>query len=51
METYIRDSFAVGIIRPSSSLLGADFFFVAKKDKTLSPCIDFRGLNNISVKN
>ncbi len=51
METYIRDSPAGGIIRPSSSPGGAVFFFVAKKDCTLHPCIDFRGLNNITVKN
>ena len=51
MEGYIKDSLAAGIIRPSSSPLGAGFFFVDKKDKTLRPCIDFRGLNNITVKN
>lgn len=31
--------------------MGAGFFFVAKKDKTLHPCIDYWGLNEISVKN
>ena len=36
---------------PSSSPIGAGFFFVAKKDKTLRPCIDFNGLNDITVKN
>lgn len=51
MERYIKESLAAGIIRPSSSPLGAGFFFVAKKDKTLRPCIDFRGLNNITIKN
>ena len=51
METYINDSLAVGIIRPSSSPAGACFFFVEKKDKTLRPCIDYRGLNDITIKN
>lgn len=51
METYINNSLAAGIIRPSSSPAGAGFFFVEKKDKTLRPCIDFRGLNDITVKN
>ncbi|KAL4007989.1 hypothetical protein ACER0C_001841 [Sarotherodon galilaeus] len=51
MERYITDSLASGIIRPSTSPLGAGFFFVEKKDKTLRLCIDFRGLNNITVKN
>ncbi|KAK7879248.1 hypothetical protein WMY93_033967 [Mugilogobius chulae] len=51
MEAYIRDSLAAGLIRPSSSPVGAGFFFVDKKDKTLRPCIDYRGLNDITVKN
>uniref|UniRef100_A0A8C5N9Y2 Gypsy retrotransposon integrase-like protein 1 n=1 Tax=Gouania willdenowi TaxID=441366 RepID=A0A8C5N9Y2_GOUWI len=51
MERYIQDSLAAGIIRPSSSPVGAGFFFVGKKDWTLRPCIDFRGLNNITIKN
>ena len=51
MEAYITDSLATGLIRPSSSPLGAGFFFVEKKVKSLRPCIDFRGLNDITVKN
>lgn len=38
-------------LRPSSSPLGAVFFFVDKKDKTLRPSIDYCGLNQITVKN
>uniref|UniRef100_A0A3B3HCI3 Gypsy retrotransposon integrase-like protein 1 n=1 Tax=Oryzias latipes TaxID=8090 RepID=A0A3B3HCI3_ORYLA len=51
MELYIKESLAAGIIRPSSSPLAAGFFFVEKKDKTLRPCIDYRQLNKITVKN
>ena len=51
MEEYIGDSLAAGIICPSSSPAGRGFFFVEKKDKTLRPCIDYRGLNEITVKN
>ncbi len=51
MEKYISDSLTAGIICPSSSPAGAGFFFVAKKDGSLRPCIDYRGLNNITVKN
>lgn len=51
MEEYIQDSLAAGIIRPSSSPAGAGFFFVGKKDKSLRPCIDYRGLNDITIKN
>ncbi len=50
MEKYISDSLAAKIIRPSSSE-GAGFFFVEKKDGSLHPCVDYRGLNNITVKN
>ncbi|KAJ8369816.1 hypothetical protein SKAU_G00098440 [Synaphobranchus kaupii] len=51
MEAYIHDSLVSGIIRPSSSPVGAGFFFVAKKDGSLRPCIDYRGLNAITIRN
>lgn len=51
MESYIRESLDAGIIRSSSSPVGAEFFFIEKKDGSLRPCIDFRGLNAITVKN
>lgn len=51
MEKYFHDSLAAGLIWPSSSPLWAGFFIVAKKDCTLRPCIDFHGLNNITIKN
>ncbi|KAL2089934.1 hypothetical protein ACEWY4_014622 [Coilia grayii] len=51
MEEYIADSLTAGVIRPSSSPAGAGFFFVGKKDGGLRPCIDYRGLNDITVKN
>ena len=50
IETYINDSLAAGIICPSTSPARAGFFFV-EKDKTLRPCIDYRGLNDITIKN
>ncbi|KAL2102663.1 hypothetical protein ACEWY4_001831 [Coilia grayii] len=51
MEEYISDGLAAGIVRPSSSPDGAGFFFVGKKDGLLHPCIDYRGLNDVTVKN
>lgn len=50
MERYMAESLATGIIRPSSSPLGAGFFFVDKKDKRLHPCIDYCGLNQITLR-
>ncbi|KAL0199478.1 hypothetical protein M9458_008018, partial [Cirrhinus mrigala] len=37
-------------IRPSTSPAAAGFFFVEKKDGGLRPCIDYRGLNSVTVK-
>ena len=51
MRNYITESLASGIIRPSSSPVATGFFFVAKKDGSLRPCIDYRQLNSITVKN
>ncbi|KAK3508934.1 hypothetical protein QTP70_013755 [Hemibagrus guttatus] len=45
METAL----AVGHIRLSTSPAAAGFFFVGKKDGGLRPCIDYRGLNTITV--
>lgn len=51
MEKYIRESLASGFIRPSSSPLGAGFFFISEKDGSLRPCIDYQALNDLTVKN
>lgn len=48
---FIQESLAAGIIRPSSSPVGAEFFFIANKDGSLHTCIDDLGLNDITVKN
>lgn len=49
MEKYLSESLAAGVIRPSSSPAGKGFF--VKKDGSLCPCIDYRGLNDITIKN
>ncbi len=51
MDRYIRESLQTGLIRHSSSPTSAGFFFVQKKDGSLRPCIDYQGLNDITVKN
>ncbi|KAK3541755.1 hypothetical protein QTP86_002924, partial [Hemibagrus guttatus] len=50
MEDYIEVALAVGHIRPSTSPAAAGFFFVEKKDGGLRPCINYRGLNAITVR-
>ncbi|KAK3562994.1 hypothetical protein QTP86_013260 [Hemibagrus guttatus] len=49
MEEYIETALAAGHIQPSTSPVAAGFFFVGKTDGGLRPCIDYRGLNAITV--
>ena len=39
-----------GMISPSKSCITAPLFFVPKKDRTQRMCINYRALNNITVK-
>lgn len=48
MKSDIIKALKTGLIRPSSS---PKFFFEGKKDGGMHPCNDYRGLNNITVKN
>ncbi|KAG1925134.1 retrotransposable element [Pimephales promelas] len=50
MEEYIQEALDHGFIRPSVSPAASSFFFVGKKDGGLRPCIDYRTLNQATVK-
>ncbi|KAL0164855.1 hypothetical protein M9458_040608, partial [Cirrhinus mrigala] len=50
MHNYIQEELAKGFITPSTSPASAGFFFVKKKDGGLRPCIDYRGLNEVTIK-
>ena len=47
METYVSESLRQVYIRPSTSPASSSFFSV--KEGGLRPCIDYRGLNSITV--
>ncbi|KAK3567221.1 hypothetical protein QTP86_014214 [Hemibagrus guttatus] len=49
MEDYIEEALSAGHIHISTSPVAAGFFFVKKKDGGLHPCIDYCGLNAITV--
>ncbi|GIM07625.1 hypothetical protein Vretimale_11705, partial [Volvox reticuliferus] len=51
VEKQVTDLLQKGFIRPSTSPFGAPVLFVAKKTGELRMCIDYRALNNLTVKN
>jgi hypothetical protein len=51
LKEYIDDMLQKGFIRLSKSPAGAPIFFVKKKDGCLRPCVDYRELNDITIKN
>ena len=40
-----------GFIQPSKSPVGAPILFVKKKDASVRLCVDYRGLNKVTVRN
>jgi hypothetical protein len=51
LKTQLQDLMDKGFIRPSSSPWGCPAIFVKKKDQTLRMCVDYRPLNEVTVKN
>ncbi|KAJ3577041.1 hypothetical protein NP233_g61 [Leucocoprinus birnbaumii] len=51
LDTWIDEELRKGYIQPSTSPIAAPFFFVKKHDGSLRPVMDYRALNNITVKN
>jgi hypothetical protein len=51
LKKQIQEMVERGHIRPSTSPYGAAILFVKKPDGSLRMCIDYRGLNDITIKN
>ena len=51
LKKQLDDLIAHEFIRPSQSPFGAPVLFVKKKDGSMRLCVDYRGLNKITVKN
>nr|ABG65937.1 retrotransposon protein, putative, Ty3-gypsy subclass [Oryza sativa Japonica Group] len=51
VKRQVDDLLQKGYIRPSSSPWGAPVIFVEKKDHTQRMCVDYRALNNVTIKN
>ena len=51
LKTQLQELSDKGFIRPSSSPWGCPAIFVKKKDQSLRLCIDYRPLNEVTIKN
>lgn len=51
LRAYIDQHIKTGFIRPSQSPAGAPILFVKKPRGGLRLCVDYRGLNNATIKN
>ncbi|KAL0544263.1 hypothetical protein IC582_019376 [Cucumis melo] len=51
LKVQLQELLDKGFIRPSVSPWGAPVLFVKKKDGSMRLCIDYRGLNKVTVKN
>jgi hypothetical protein len=51
LKEHIKELLEKGFIHPSSSPWGAPVIFVLKKDGTQRLCVDYRALNEVTIKN
>ena len=51
LKAYIKTHLKTGFIRPSKFPVGALILFDKKPDGNLCLCVDYQGLNNLTIKN
>lgn len=51
LKEYVEDNLEKGFIRASSSPAGSPVLFVKKADGSLRLCVDYRGINALTIKN
>ncbi len=51
LKAHIKTHPKTGFIRPSKSPASAPIFLTKKLDNSLRPCVDYRGVNNLTIKN
>jgi hypothetical protein len=51
LKEHIKELLEKGFVHPSSSPWGAPVIFISKKDGTQRLCVDYRALNEVTVKN
>ena len=51
LDKYLEENLRKGYIRPSTSPAGYPILFVPKKNGKLRMCVDYRQLNEITIKN
>ncbi|SOV01667.1 uncharacterized protein UDID_18169 [Ustilago sp. UG-2017a] len=51
LRGYLEENLAKGFISPSDSPAASPILFVKKKDGSLRLCVDYRGLNRITIRN
>jgi hypothetical protein len=51
LKKYLEENLPKGFIRPSKSSAASPVIFIKKPSRGLRLCVDYRGLNRLTVKN